>query len=78
MQHAQRLDLVRSIGADHVIDYTREDFTWNGQRYDLILDNVASRLFSDLLCSEECAHRPEADRRQSNSVKAGASVSTPN
>lgn len=41
-------DLVRSIGADHVVDYTREDFAHNGQRYDLILDNVASRSFADL------------------------------
>ncbi|MGH7676214.1 MAG: NAD(P)-dependent alcohol dehydrogenase, partial [Gemmatimonadales bacterium] len=40
-------DLVRSIGADRVIDYTREDFTRSGQRYDLILDNVANRSFSD-------------------------------
>ena len=31
------VDMVRSIGADHVIDYTHEDFTHNGQRYDLIL-----------------------------------------
>ena len=32
-----KLDMVRSIGADHVIDYTQEDFNKNGQRYDLIL-----------------------------------------
>ena len=32
--------MVRSLGADHVIDYTQEDITKNGQRYDLILDNV--------------------------------------
>ena len=41
-------ELVRSLGAAHVIDYTREDFTRNGHRYDLILDNVASRSFADL------------------------------
>jgi NADPH:quinone reductase-like Zn-dependent oxidoreductase len=34
--------MVRSIGADHVIDYTLEDFTKGGQRYDLILDNVGN------------------------------------
>lgn len=33
-----KLDLVRSLGADHVIDYTQEDFSKNGQQYDLILD----------------------------------------
>jgi NADPH:quinone reductase-like Zn-dependent oxidoreductase len=44
----RNVDMVRSIGADHVIDYTQEDFTQSGQRYDLILDNVASRAFSDL------------------------------
>src|SRR6266853_1544216 len=38
----RNVDLVRSIGADHVIDYTREDFTQGGQHYDLILDNVAT------------------------------------
>ena len=32
--------MVRSLGADHVVDYTQEDVTQNGQRYDLILDNV--------------------------------------
>jgi NADPH:quinone reductase-like Zn-dependent oxidoreductase len=38
----KNLDLVRSIGADHVIDYTREDFTTGKERYDLILDNVGN------------------------------------
>ena len=40
--------MVRSIGADHVVDYTREDFTEGGQRYDLILDNVENRSLSDV------------------------------
>lgn len=44
----RNVDMVRSIGADHVVDYTQEDFTQSGQRYDLILDNVANRSFSDL------------------------------
>jgi NADPH:quinone reductase-like Zn-dependent oxidoreductase len=40
---AGKLDMMRSIGADHVIDYRQEDFTKSGQRYDLILDVVAHR-----------------------------------
>jgi len=44
----RNVDMVRSLGADHVIDYTREDFTQGSRRYDLILDNVASRSFSEL------------------------------
>ena len=43
----RNLDMVRSIGADHVIDYTREDFTKNGQRYDLILVVNGSRPILD-------------------------------
>src|SRR5215213_6450836 len=38
-----KLDFMRSLDADHVIDYTREDFTKNGKQYDLILDVVAHR-----------------------------------
>ena len=38
----KNVDLVRSIGADHVIDYTRDDFTRTAGRYDLILDNVGN------------------------------------
>jgi NADPH:quinone reductase-like Zn-dependent oxidoreductase len=38
--------MVRAIGADHVIDYTREDFTKSGQHYDLIFDLVANHSFS--------------------------------
>jgi len=41
--------MVRSIGADHVIDYTQEDFTQKEQRYDLILDIVANRSVSDYM-----------------------------
>jgi NADPH:quinone reductase-like Zn-dependent oxidoreductase len=38
-----KLEFMRSLGADHVVDYTREDFTKNGKQYDLILDVVAHR-----------------------------------
>ncbi len=42
-----KLDFMRSIGADHVIDYTKEDFTKNGQRYDLIHDGAVYRSVFD-------------------------------
>ena len=41
------VDMVRSIGADHVIDYTQEDFTRCSQRYDFILDNVGNHSLPD-------------------------------
>ncbi|MCJ7781169.1 MAG: NAD(P)-dependent alcohol dehydrogenase, partial [Acidimicrobiia bacterium] len=43
----RNVEMVRSIGADHVIDYTREDFIDGEQRYDFILDNVGSHSLSD-------------------------------
>jgi len=42
----RNMELVRSIGADHVIDYTQEDFTQGGPRYDFILDNVGNHSLS--------------------------------
>src|SRR5437762_2264106 len=43
----RNVDMVRSIGADHVIDYTKEDFTKTDQRYDLIFDLVGNHSFSE-------------------------------
>lgn len=42
-----KLDMMRSLGADHIIDYTQEDFTKNGQGYDLILDVMAHHSIFD-------------------------------
>src|ERR1700730_16560766 len=43
----RNVDLVRSLGADHVIDYTKEDFAKGDQRYDVILDNVPNHSLSE-------------------------------
>ncbi|MGH2384726.1 MAG: NAD(P)-dependent alcohol dehydrogenase [Candidatus Limnocylindria bacterium] len=44
----RNVDMVRSIGADHVIDYTAENFTQKAERYDLILDNVSNHSLTEL------------------------------
>src|SRR5438552_18881551 len=43
----RNVDLVQSLGADHVIDYTKEDFTKGAERYDVILDNVGNHSLSE-------------------------------
>ena len=43
VDNTSKLDFMRSLGADHVIDYTKEDFTKNGKQYDMILDVIAHR-----------------------------------
>ncbi len=45
VDHTVKLDMLRSIGADHVIDYTKEDFTKNGQKYDVIMDTIGKSPF---------------------------------
>jgi NADPH:quinone reductase-like Zn-dependent oxidoreductase len=51
VDHTEKLDILRSIGADHVIDYTREDFTKNGRTYDVIFDTIGKSPFSGSLRS---------------------------
>lgn len=47
VEHTSKLDLVSALGADHVIDYTVEDFTRRGVRYDLIVDIPGNHSFAD-------------------------------
>jgi NADPH:quinone reductase-like Zn-dependent oxidoreductase len=51
VDHTVKLDMLRSIGADQVIDYTQEDFTKSGQIYDVIFDTIGKGSFSGSLKS---------------------------
>ncbi|GAB4581959.1 MAG: NAD(P)-dependent alcohol dehydrogenase [Anaerolineales bacterium] len=46
-----KFEMLRSIGADHLVDYTKEDFTQNGQQYDVILDTIGKSPFASSLRS---------------------------
>ena len=48
MCSTRNVELVRSLGADHVVDYTQEDFTQNGETYDIIYDTVGKTSFSGI------------------------------
>lgn len=51
VDHASKLEMMRSIGADHVIDYTKEDYTKNGKKYDVIMDTIDKSPFAGSLRS---------------------------
>ena len=46
VDHTSKLEMMRSIGADHVIDYTKEDYTENGKKYDVIMDTIDKSPFA--------------------------------
>jgi len=80
---SEKLNMLRAIGADHVIDYTQQDFSENDERYDVILDVVGKRSFSDfkkslnkkglLLLANPKLRQIVRGRISSIRVKAGAS-----
>jgi hypothetical protein len=61
-----KVDMVRSLGADHVIDYTLEDFSAGRQRYDVILDiggNASLSRLRRVLAEGDARHHGRRDRR---------------
>jgi NADPH:quinone reductase-like Zn-dependent oxidoreductase len=45
---SKNAEMIRSIGADHIVDYTKEDFTQGSERYDLIIDNIGNHSLSEI------------------------------
>jgi NADPH:quinone reductase-like Zn-dependent oxidoreductase len=60
--------MLRSIGADHVIDYTKEDFTKNGKMYDVIIDTFAKSPFSGSLIDKASRSRTIEEWQSGNST----------
>jgi NADPH:quinone reductase-like Zn-dependent oxidoreductase len=69
------VELVTSLGADHVIDYTREDFTNTGHRYDVIIDLVANRSLT--ACRRALSQALRASPQPSSSGTPGVSATNP-
>ncbi len=80
VDHTEKLEFMRSIGVDHVIDYTQEDFTKNGQMYDVILDTIGKSPFTGSLRSlnengiyltptPDCSVGSERDGRQRTATR---------
>lgn len=71
---ARNVDLVRSLGAHHVVDYTREDFTRSGNRYGVVLDLVGNRPLSDY---RRILHREGTLVLSGGGVSTGGSIVGP-
>jgi NADPH:quinone reductase-like Zn-dependent oxidoreductase len=70
----RNLELLRSLGADHVIDYTKEDYTRDERRYDVILDNVMNHPPSK---TARGSHRPGSSFRTASGIRGGLFAGLP-
>jgi NADPH:quinone reductase-like Zn-dependent oxidoreductase len=69
VDRASKHEMLRALGADHVIDYTREDFTRSGKAYDVIIDAIAKSPFSGSIRSLTPAGRYLSNPRPSKSLQ---------
>jgi len=71
VDHAIKADLLRSLGADHFIDYTREDFTTAGQTYDVIFNMVARNNYArNIACLKPKGHYLTANPKLSDMIRS--------